>query len=84
MTERCGGCLCGAVRFTAKGEPLNVRFCHCTRCQKAMGSPFFGLALTLFDEPAPWPVECHMFVADKAPWLAIADGLPQFAERSPA
>lgn len=29
-----GGCLCGAVRYEIEAEPLVVRTCWCTDCQK--------------------------------------------------
>jgi hypothetical protein len=42
-----GGCLCGALRYEAAGEPLYAGHCYCTDCQKASGSgfmPFMGFA----------------------------------------
>ena len=42
-----GGCLCGALRYTADGAPLYAGLCFCTDCQKASGSafiPFLGVA----------------------------------------
>ncbi len=37
---RSGGCVCGAVRFTATGAPLRVTICHCTWCQRRTGTAF--------------------------------------------
>jgi len=34
-----GGCLCGAVRYTADGVPFNATICHCSMCRRAAGAP---------------------------------------------
>ena len=42
-----GGCLCGAVRYQIKGEPVYAGYCCCSSCRKASGSgfvPFLGVA----------------------------------------
>jgi hypothetical protein len=45
VTRYAGGCLCGALRYEAAGEPLNSGHCYCVDCRKASGSgfvPFMG------------------------------------------
>jgi hypothetical protein len=42
-----GGCLCGALRYEAKGASLYAGLCYCTDCRKVSGSgfvPFMGIA----------------------------------------
>ena len=35
-----GGCLCGAVRYTASAPPQMQGLCYCADCRKASGSAF--------------------------------------------
>ncbi|MGI3186946.1 GFA family protein [Nioella aestuarii] len=45
MDSYSGGCLCGAVRVTARGQPLRVGICHCLDCRKFHGAPFHASAI---------------------------------------
>ena len=38
-----GGCLCRAVRYEIDSPPRVVGYCHCRRCQQAVGN-IFGTA----------------------------------------
>jgi len=38
-----GGCVCGAVRYEATGQPQLQVLCHCKMCQRASGAAFTGV-----------------------------------------
>jgi hypothetical protein len=42
--EFCGGCLCGALRYGAQVEPVDVGYCHCRLCQRSSGAPVLAWA----------------------------------------
>jgi hypothetical protein len=60
-----GGCLCGALRYEAQGEPLYAGHCYCTDCQKVSGSafiPFMGFSAgALKFSGASKPFVCKAF-----------------------
>ena len=50
MNSVTGGCLCGALRFLATGQPYRVGLCHCLDCRKHHGALFHASAI--YPEPA--------------------------------
>jgi len=49
---RRGGCLCGAVRFTARLDGQTVGACHCEMCRRWTGSAL--LSVPLGPEAVDW------------------------------
>lgn len=43
--EQEGGCACGAVRYRMTSGPMFVHCCHCSDCQRQVGSAFVVNAL---------------------------------------
>ncbi len=61
-----GGCACGGVRYRLKSRPMFTNCCHCTDCQRQVGSAFVVNALIEMDrievlkgelEPSRMPTE---------------------------
>ena len=42
---REGGCLCGAIRFRAAGDPIRTSICYCTQCRRQTGSAMPAFAV---------------------------------------
>lgn len=40
-----GQCFCGAVRFTVRGEPVGMGYCHCESCRRWSGAPVNAFTL---------------------------------------
>lgn len=63
-----GGCLCGAVRYRTRGEPMRTLICHCTSCQKMTGSSFYAESMFSLDavEFHGGPMGCYAHVSDSS------------------
>lgn len=60
-----GGCLCGALRYEADGDPRMTGHCYCEDCRKASGSgfiPFMGFP----SSAVRFSGETRMFVSKSA------------------
>ena len=53
-----GGCLCGALRFTAEVCPIAAGYFHCTLCQRSTGAPVLAWA--------SFPVEAFAYMKGRA------------------
>ena len=62
---RTGQCHCGAIRYTATGEPEHHALCHCTDCRRWSGAPMVGWiafkadAVAIEGEPATYRSSEH-------------------------
>jgi hypothetical protein len=50
QTTLSGGCLCGCVRYTLKGDPVLTAVCHCSMCRKASAAPAVAWAMYRQDQ----------------------------------
>jgi hypothetical protein len=61
-----GGCLCGALRYEITHMPIAVYTCHCTNCQRLLGSAF-SMSFIVADEAY------HLSGGDPRPIRRITD-----------
>lgn len=66
MTARAGGCMCGAVRFTAREVPDEVGACHCEMCRRWTGSALIGV--TIAADKVTWEDETHLGRIQSSAW----------------
>jgi len=68
--SRTGGCLCGAVRFTAKLETHIFGACHCEMCRRWAGSAL--LAITVPSANIDWQGAEHIATLQTSDWAKRA------------
>lgn len=66
MSARTGGCMCGAVRFSAVDVPDRAGICHCEMCRRWTGSALIGV--TVPTEGVRWEDETHLKRIQSSGW----------------
>lgn len=67
---RTGGCLCGAVRFTAQLDRDTFGACHCEMCRRWSGSAL--LAITVPSANIDWQGAEHIATHQTSDWARRA------------
>lgn len=70
MSERQGGCMCGAVRFRMAQAPATFGACHCEMCRRWTGSAF--LATTVAEDALSWEGEAQIRTLQSSDWAERA------------
>lgn len=66
MSVQTGGCMCGAVRFTARDVPKQAGVCHCEMCRRWTGSALIGVTVPL--KNLDWGDETHLGRFQSSHW----------------
>ncbi len=67
---KTGGCMCGAVRFSARNVPTHFGACHCEMCRR-----WTGMALVAASVPhagIDWQGEAHIRTLQSSAWAERA------------
>lgn len=63
MEKHPGGCLCGAVRYVARGPLRDVVYCHCSQCRRQTGLYYAATAVEKSDLTLENPAALRWYAA---------------------